>query len=289
MSAINGDNNNIKDNEEDDDDEEFTIKTRVEVDEEVTTDGRTSIKPIVLTKKQVSNGTNIIKLNKPILVSGFLGPGLVGSISTNYLIEQLQLHQIAYIDSDYILPGVIYVGKKLRHPFRLYANSMGSICIVVCDVPIMMAGVHSVINTIIKWARKKEVREVIVLEGIGVEAAVAAAAPPPPVTDILADSKRKALILSSNRRTDDDGAFLKHMNNNSNNALSVDTIFVAGISGGILASCLSSRISCKGLFIQTPSSIPDPEGAAILLQTLNTISKDLINVDVQQLKKVGQD
>ena len=34
---------------------------------------------------------NKIKLKNPILIAGFPGPGLVGSISINYLIKQLEM------------------------------------------------------------------------------------------------------------------------------------------------------------------------------------------------------
>jgi len=58
----------------------------------------------------------------PIVICSFPGAGMVGSICTGYIIEQLQMHQIAFVDSRYTLPGVIYIGEKLRHPFRLFKS-----------------------------------------------------------------------------------------------------------------------------------------------------------------------
>ena len=57
------------------------------------TEGKTTIKPlakVVQTKK---------KLNSPIFVAGFPGAGLVGSISTSYIITKLHLNQIACVES----------------------------------------------------------------------------------------------------------------------------------------------------------------------------------------------
>ena len=179
-----------------------------------------------------------------------------------------------------ILPGVIHIGGKLRHPFRLYANNNGNICVIVCDAPITIIGIHSVLNGITKWSRKNGVTQIIVLEGIGEVATTTG-------MGMREDSKkRKPLVLSSDGNAADDGSFLKRIDKDNNSG--INTTFVAGISGGLLASCLSSRISCKGLLIQTPSAIPDPEGAAILLEALNTISKDLIKIDTQQLKQRGE-
>ena len=38
---------------------------------------------------------NNLQKNKTILIAGFPGPGLVGSISTSYIIDKLNMHQIA--------------------------------------------------------------------------------------------------------------------------------------------------------------------------------------------------
>src|SRR6266542_6146978 len=90
------------------------------------------------------------KLRSPILIAGFPGPGLVGSISTSYIINKLHMQQIACVESEFIVPGVIYVGGKLRHPFRLYANKDGNVCVIVCEAPIMIQGMYSVLDTVMK-------------------------------------------------------------------------------------------------------------------------------------------
>ena len=76
-------------------------------DKDITTnDGKTFVRT---THKFIDNK---LKLNEPILIAGFPGPGLVGSISTNYIIDKLNMHQIACIESPFIIPGVIYTGGK---------------------------------------------------------------------------------------------------------------------------------------------------------------------------------
>ena len=103
------------------------------------------------------------------MIAGFPGPGLVGSISTSYIIDKLNMHQIACVESEYISPGVIYVDGKLRHPFRLYANKEGNVCVLVCEAPIIINGIHSVLNTVMDWAIKNAIQEVLVLDGIPVQ------------------------------------------------------------------------------------------------------------------------
>ena len=71
----------------------------------------------------------------PTIICSFPGAGMVGTICTGYIIEQLELHQIAFVDSRFTLPGVIYIGEKLRHPFRLYSNPDGRLCVINCNWP----------------------------------------------------------------------------------------------------------------------------------------------------------
>jgi uncharacterized protein len=237
--------------------------------------GKTRVKSIIAVRQ------NKIRLNNPILIAGFPGPGLVGSISTSHIIEQLHMHQIACVESEFIVPGVIYIAGKIRHPFRLYSNQEGNVCVLVCEAPIMIQGIHSVLDTVVKWAKENEVREVMVLEGIPVEG--------------IPDSSRRPMILSSAIREDNNDSFYKDDTgekkdfSSSSPPSSSHTTFIAGISGGLLSSCLSNSIACKALLIPASSGIPDPEGAAILIESISNITDNdsLKRIDAKQLREKG--
>lgn len=62
------------------------------------------------------------------------------------------MHQISYVDSEFILPAVIYIGGN-RHPLHIYANNNGNVCVMVCEVPIFNLGAYSVLNTVVIWAK----------------------------------------------------------------------------------------------------------------------------------------
>jgi uncharacterized protein len=151
--------------------------------------------------------------------------------------------QLPYVDSTFIMPAVIYIGGKLRHPFRLYTNDEGNICVLVCEASIIAMGICSVLDAVVKWASNNGVKEVIVLEGI-------------PVAD-MPDPNRKPIILSSDGEADDEG-YLRYVDNKKKGSL--EAAFIAGISGGLLSSCLSNGIACRALLITASSGIPDPEG-----------------------------
>jgi len=218
---------------------------------------RTVIRPVERNKK--------IQLNDAILVAGFPGPGIVGSMSASYIIEQQKMHQIAYVDSDFITPGVMYIGGRLRHPFRIYANNEGTACVLVCDAPIVLSGIRPLLNSVVRWAKDSGIREIMVLEG--------AIFPNLP-------EERRPIVLSSDGRSDDHG-YLKRINDKQQKA---PPAFIAGISGGLLAACLSNGIPCTGLLVPSVSGIPDPEGAAILIEKANTLANNPFEIDVHELR-----
>jgi uncharacterized protein len=234
--------------------------------------GKTRVRPITAAVRRSK-----IKLNNPILIAGLPGPGLVGSISTSHIIEQLHMHQIACVESEFIVPGVIYIGGRIRHPFRLYSNQEGNVCVLVCEAPIMIHGIHSVLDTVVKWVKDNEVREVIVLEGIPVEG--------------IPDSSRRPMVLSSDIREDNNDSLYKDDTEEKKDysSSSSNTTFIAGISGGLLSSCLSNGIACKALLIPTSSGIPDPEGAAILIESISNITDNYLlkRIDARQLREKG--
>ena len=241
---------------------------------------------------------NNLQKNKTILIAGFPGPGLVGSISTSYIIDKLNMHQIACVESEYISPGVIYVDGQLRHPFRLYANREGNVCVLVCEAPIIINGIHSVLNTVMDWAIKNAIQEVLVLDGIPIQG--------------IPRPDRQPIILGSTEM-DEPMIDSNENNNNKNTAKDVSvsnthhdvtsnlnrntigdsnkkyTTFIGGISGGLLSACLSYQIPCAAILVPSSSGIPDPEGASILIESYNSIIKDEnLKINPDQLKEQGQ-
>jgi len=289
-------------------------KTGIRLKDNGISDGKTRVTPLPKEQKKVQQKSS--KLKKPLLIAGFPGPGLVGSISANYIIQKLNLHQIAYVESEYIMPGVIFIGGTLRHPFRLYADDGGNLCVLICEIPISGLGIYSVFNVVIQWAKKFGVSEIIVLDGIPMEGI------PPP--------DRKSLVLSHNGKTvdstfgsnlvsgekqkkkggDDDSAckvndvnYYKEGVSSSSLSDPLDdvgekkhyerpesgyTAIISGVSGGLLTSCLSNGIACKGIIIHTTASIPDPEAASILIETINELRDNQLNVNVEDLKNKGK-
>jgi uncharacterized protein len=234
------------------------------------------------TINRISEKINFNK-NKSVLIAGFPGAGLVGTISTNYMIDKLQLHHIACVNSKYVYPGVVCVEGKLRHSFRLYANNQGTVCIIVCEAPIMINGIHSISNAVIDWAIKNSIRNVLVLDGIPTQGTI--------------NSNRIPVIMKSTTSMRND--HLTSMGHDEISSYHSDrvlksldknySIFLDGISGRLVSACLSHRLSCTAVLILTSRGIPDTEGASLLIESFNEIMNDEnLRIDVSELKDQSQ-
>lgn len=226
----------------------------------IVSDGYTRILPIPNRK---------IPLNKPVLIAGFPDSGMIGSVSINHIIEQLGMHQIASIESQHVMPAAIFIGKRFRHPFRIYANDSGTVCVLICEVPVIARGTSSIINMIIEWSRNAGVREIVVLGGI-----LPTNFSPPYLVE------RKPLILQNETTLD-----LEHPEQKPPaNMVVPDDAIIVGLAGSLLSVCAAYDLKCTAMMIPTLSDAPDPEGAAIVLESLEKIPLGL-KIDTSLLRQ----
>ncbi|HEX7033848.1 MAG TPA: PAC2 family protein [Nitrososphaera sp.] len=227
----------------------------------VSSDGYTRVLPVPNRK---------IVLERPVMIAGFPDSGLIGSVTINHIIEQLNMHQIAYIESQHVMPAAIFIGKRFRHAFRIYANNPGTVCALICEVPVTARGTYSIINTIVDWCMNATVREIVVLGGI-----LPANFSPPYLLE------RKAMLLRNElAETPSD------QSSKSADALGMavpEDAIIVGLPGSLLSVCAARGLSCSALMIPTVAESPDPEGAAIVLEALPNIVPGL-NIDTSSLR-----
>ena len=112
-------------------------------------------------------------------------------------------------------------------------------------------------------------------------------------------TSRTPIILSSDGREADAANLIHDYNgdvtkkeeaNVVDNAGSIypTTAFVGGMAGGVLSSCLSNSIPSKAILIYAARGIPDPEGAAILIESLGKVTDNAsLKIDTSELRKQG--
>jgi uncharacterized protein len=201
--------------------------------------------------------TGKVELKGPFVILGFAGAGLVGGIAVTHVIEQLKMKKIAHVQSRYMPPAVVFMEGELRHPFRIYSDQEGQLCAVVCEIPLRSDGLYPIASTLLDWIEKQGVRELVVLEGFTVR---------------RLPKERKSFCAA-------EPAKIKECKEKGVEMVSAGLI--KGIAGSILNECLTRKIVGVAFFVPAVAFMPDPEGAAVLISTLNKVYD--LNIDTEKL------
>ncbi|RNJ75232.1 MAG: proteasome assembly chaperone family protein [Nitrosopumilus sp. B06] len=183
------------------------------------------------------------KLNSPVILAGFVGAGLVGPVAINHIISKLEMEEIAVMRSKYLPPSTVFMRGRLRHPFRFYANSEGTICAIICEITLKMEGLYYLVSSILDWAAQNGSKEIVILDG---------------VASSSHDGKAYCAAEEDLVRTMQD-----------RDISMIPQGFITGIPGGILNECLTREIRGLTLLAHANKEAPDSAAAATLIEALN--------------------
>ena len=196
-------------------------------------------------------------LKNPTIFVGFVGAGLVGTIATDHMINELNMKEVGFLRSKHLPPSTVFMQGRLRHPFRIYSNNDGSICVIISEIIISKNGIYNIAMAILEWAEKKGSNEIIVLDGV-------------------AASKH-----------DGEAFFAAEVDlcriMEENDIKMIPQGFITGISGGILNECLIRKIRGVTLLAKADERTPDPVAAATIIEAVNRLYET--EIDTTNLKK----
>ncbi len=100
------------------------------------------------------------------LVLGLPDVGLVGAIAGLHLIRELEMADVAGIDSYSALPPVVVINRgEPKYPVRIYKGK--GIGVVVTDVPIALPAIPLFAQSIVQFSRLMGVKMLISVTGMG--------------------------------------------------------------------------------------------------------------------------
>ena len=197
-----------------------------------------------------------INYKSPIIFAGFVGPGLAGPLSVGYIIERLKMQEIGYLRSKFLPPSTVFMQGRLRHPFRFYSNKKGTICAIICEVPLGIKGLNNIASTILDWAESKGTKEVVILDGV------------------TSDEHDEKIFCAAEedlcRVMSDKGISM------------ISQGFITGIPGSILNECIMRKIRAITLLVKASHINPDPLAAATLVDAVNKVYG--IGIDASDLR-----
>lgn len=216
----------------------------------------------------LSEPFNIIERGKiPLgatMLFGFPDVGLVGVIAASQLIEELNLTEIAYVESD-LLPPLIVLHEGLPHsPVRILGNN--NTLLAISETPIPVDIIYPVIYALIDWGKRKGVKIMISLSGIPLQDREDAKE----LKAFVAASSPDALKLAQGKQLDilTDG-------------------YIVGPQAVILHRCAHIEMPALTLLAQCYVNYPDPEAAAVVLEELAKFTG--IKVNVTKLIEKGEE
>lgn len=195
-------------------------------------------------------------LKKPILVEGFPGIGLVGTIAASYIVEKLHMDMLGYITSEKFPPIAAVHNKMPLHPARIYKSKKDNLLVLFSEFIIPLQSIHELSERILSWCAERNVRQIISLGGIvvpGQEDVVFGIASTPELVRQLEEAGIKTIK---------EGA-------------------TTGVSGVLLADCCSRGFPAVSLLAESKPEFLDPKAAALVIEALKKIVK--INVNTQEL------
>jgi len=198
------------------------------------------------------------------MLFGFPDVGLVGVIAASHMISELNLREVAYLDSK-LLPPLIVLHEGLPHsPIRIFGNH--DVLLAVSETAVPAGAIQPIVRTLVDWGKSKNVKEMISMSGI-------------PVQNRQDIDELKVFGAASN------SSVLKTIQEKGVEVLKEG--YMVGPQAIIMHYCARIGVPAITLLAQCFYNYPDPEAAAATLKELVKITD--IKVDVSTLLEKGEE
>lgn len=203
------------------------------------------------------------KPKNAILIEGFPGFGLVGTIATEFLIEHLKARKIGRIVSDKISPMVAVHEEKVIDPLGIFYDPKTNI--IILHALIGINGLEwELADSLDQMAKELKVKEIISIEGIGSQSLL--------MNEDLKES-RSYYYSANNKKWESAGS------------RPLKEGIVMGVTGALLLNIKDIPLSC--LFAETHTNLPDSRAAAKIIEILDSYLG--LKIDFKPLLKKAED
>ena len=198
------------------------------------------------------------------MIIGLPDVGLVGLIATSYIISELNLEEIAYMDSD-LLPPVVVLHKGLPHaPIRIYGNQ--NLMAVISELAVPAPSIYTIMREIVDWGQTKKVKRIVSMGGI-------------PIENRQSINEPEVFVAASNQELLDTV--------NKNGLKTLNEGYIAGPQALSMRYSVSKKMQAIAILAQSFYNYPDPQAAAMALKELSKVSD--IKLDVSKLLEKGEE
>ncbi len=201
-----------------------------------------------------------VKLDRPTIIEGFPGIGMIGTIGASYLAEKLDMKLAGYFASSHFPPIAAIHDYKPVSPARIYASEKHQLIVLFSEFVIPSNIVFALSQTIIDYSKEKKAKMIYSLAG------VASQQPDDKIYGIASTPAVSANLVKSGVQLIKEGA-------------------TQGVSGVLIAECASEKFPAANLMVQTSLSL-DPKSSARLLDAVAKIIG--VPIDTHDLISEGE-
>lgn len=108
----------------------------------------------------------LFEVKNLIFIEGYFGIGFVGYIVVNFLVKELKMDMIGYVESLFLLLMVLIFEGKLNLLLRFYGKD--NIIVVVVDIYVLFMFVNEIVKEFVNYLSEMKVEKVILMGGIGI-------------------------------------------------------------------------------------------------------------------------
>ncbi|MBI3588592.1 proteasome assembly chaperone family protein [Candidatus Micrarchaeota archaeon] len=199
-----------------------------------------------------------VKLKNPVIIEGFPGIGMIGTISSSFLAEKLDMKLIGYFSSPHFPPIAAIHDFKPVSPARIYASEKHNLIVLFSEFVIPANIVFTLTEAITDYARKNKAAMIYSLAG------VASGTPDDKIYGIASTAEIGEKLKKEGIELIKEGA-------------------TQGVSGVLIAECAAEKFPAANLMVQTANPL-DPKAAARLLDKVTT----MLSLPVKTQELIGE-
>lgn len=212
---------------------------------------------------QITKTADMRKLKKPLVVMGFPGTGLVGSVAASQIVESLGMKFGGYISSSEFAPLAAIHDYKPMPAARIHFSEKHNMVVIISEMTIPVGSSLEVADQIYKFAKSLGASNIISLGGIS-----------------LQSEKKGVYVVSS------DAAVVKDVIK-KRIAKPIKEGATTGVTGILLAKGSMDKFPITTILAESSEEYLDPGAAKNVLKVLTKMTGK--SIDTRRLEKEAKE
>jgi len=207
-----------------------------------------------MTDVQIHRTANFKKLKNPLIIVGFPGTGLVGSVAASHIVEALGMDFGGYISSPEFAPLAAIHDYKPMPAARIHYSQKDNMVVIISEMTIPVSVSIDVADKVFEFAKSVNASSIISLGGIS-----------------LQEGKKSVYIVSSDRD-------IVKRATKEKIAKPIREGATTGVTGVLLTKGTLENFPITTILAESSEEFLDPKAASNAVKVLSKIIKKPIKI-----------